>query len=223
MNKQKEPSNVDESIKFKYKKFNVECGIRGQTVRRVETINGEKNFYKYDILSNTILSKSNQETISTVGLRTSMKNFTHKTMPILHGINCIEKNNNYNINSNDDDVKEDGNSNAYDNNDNNNILNDYVCKAGFDCKIYKNVKNNCEYNRSNYNHICSKNHFNFDYSNKPQCKYGSQCNSNLRVARINENPNDFDNHRFDDSCHLCIYRHPPRMYTQRPEHLAFFK
>ena len=87
-----------------------------------------------------------------------------------------------------------------------------VCKYGFECEIYKKVKNNYEYNEYNYTHLNEKNHIKFDYSNKPQCRYKSECNAFKRVSRINENPNNFNCHRFDDFCHLCIYRHPPRIY-----------
>ena len=73
------------------------------------------------------------------------------------------------------------------------------------------MKNKNECSEYNYKHICAKNHFGFDYSNKPQCKHKSQCNAFKRVSRMNENVNHFNCHRFDDLCHLAIYRHPPHI------------
>lgn len=43
-----------------------------------------------------------------------------------------------------------------------------ACLKGFDCKIYKEMKDNCQCTQSNYNHISKYNHFGFNYDNKPR-------------------------------------------------------
>ena len=70
---------------------------------------------------------------------------------------------------------------------------------------------NNEYTEYNYNHLCDKIDFGFDYSNKLQSKYESECISFKRVSILNENENNFNCNRLDDLCHLCICRHPPRI------------
>ena len=130
----------------------------------------------------------------------------NSTIPHLSGIGT-----NCNKNSN---VKDVDDTKMNDNNNNNNGMdvNNNECKYGFDCEIYKKVKNSYEYNEYNYKHLVEKNHYQFDYSNKPPCRHGSECKAFKRISRMNEDPNDFNCHRFDDLCHLAIYRHPPRIY-----------
>ena len=141
------------------------------------------------------------------------------TMPRLNGIKCATVKSSVTMDncngSKSDDFKDDDNNDS--NTDNNNVAmllcgtSSNICAQGFDCPIYKKVKNNYEYNKSNYKHISELNHFNFDYNSKPQCRYGLECKAFKRVARMNEDKNNFNCHRCDDLCHLCIYRHPPRI------------
>ena len=86
------------------------------------------------------------------------------------------------------------------------------CKDGFNCQIYKRVKDNHEYSQSNYKHLYDYNHFSFDYDNKPQCRFGINCKAFIRLSRMNENKDNYDCHRLDDLCHVTIYKHPPRLY-----------
>ena len=98
------------------------------------------------------------------------------------------------------------------------------CDKGLQCPIYLKMKNEYQFSEENYNHLIEKNHFNNDYNNKPVCKYGSECKAFKRMSNIydsdekhiNDNDSDstFDCYRFDDKCHLLIYRHPPRYRRQ---------
>ena len=104
--------------------------------------------------------------------------------------NCNSKKNKNAI----DDSKEVDNSNVK-NNNKDYIFENNECKDGFNCPIYKKVKNSYEYTEYNYKHLKEKNHFGFDYSNKPLCRYKSDCKAFTRVSRINENPKDFNCNR----------------------------
>ena len=129
--------------------------------------------------------------------------------PILNGTGCIQTVNVANNSNCNDDLKQIESKEK--DKSNSNYNHDSQCKYCFDCEIYKKVKNNYECTESNYNHIFWQNHFNFDYSNKPQCRYNLQCKAFKRLSRMNEDPKNYKCHRFDDLCHLCIYRYSPRM------------
>eukprot|EP01084_Bolivina_argentea_P264558 448154_1 len=70
------------------------------------------------------------------------------------------------------------------------------------CAIYYAMKEQYEYSQDNLNHILSYNHFANEYLEKPQCKYGQDCKAYIR----SENGQN----RLNDTCHMKIYRHPPR-------------
>ena len=95
---------------------------------------------------------------------------------------------------------------------------DQLCPKGENCEIYKNVKNNYQYTKENYQHLVQLNHFNNSYYNKPECRYQDKCLAFQRMARINEDENNYNCYRFDDKFHLMLYRHPPR--SQRGMELA---
>ena len=139
--------------------------------------------------------------------------YGNSRMPILHGVNCIKHDGTNESKEDSKEVENDIDNKENSNNDNCNVLfnSDDVCLDGFNCKIYKKMKNDYEYTESNYKHLVEKNHFNFDYSNKEECKYHLECKSFQRLARMNEDKNNYNCHRFDDLCHVCIYRHPPRI------------
>ena len=88
------------------------------------------------------------------------------------------------------------------------------CPNGLKCVIYNEMKNNYKYTRDNYNHLLEFNHFRNDIINKPICKYGTDCNAFKRMDMYNDGKNrkrkKQDSNRFDDKCHLAIFRHPPR-------------
>ena len=151
------------------------------------------------VTKNSVINNKDQKLISKHGLVVSC-NFCDRVTPVLRGINCIDNKNGNMV----DESKEIDNNTPI-------MIQKNECKYGFNCPIYKKVKNNYEYTEYNYKHLIEKNHFKFDYSNKPQCRYKSECKAFKRVSRINENPKNFNCHRFDDLCHLCIYRHPPRI------------
>ena len=157
------------------------------------------------VTKDSMINETDQQLISKHGLVVGCNCNKTPTTPVLHGINCNKENKNE---KKSDDLKEMDNNNS---NSNNNIICNNECKYGFNCEIYKKVKNNYEYSKENYLHLNEKNHFGFDYSNKPQCRYKLECKAFKRVSRINENSNDFNCNRFDDLCHLCVYRHPPRI------------
>ena len=78
-----------------------------------------------------------------------------------------------------------------------------LCKAGVQCPIYLSMKNDYQFTQLNYHHIKQFDHFNNSINNKPACKYGAECHAFVRM----ENNRDY---RFDDQCHMMIYKHPPR-------------
>ena len=158
--------------------------------------------------NDSAINEKDRLIIAKHGLVTSLAtdDLNRSTTPFLSGINCTKQ-----LEITSDENKNNTYTYGSDNNCNMNMLKNKECKCVFDCPIYKKVKNDGQYNEYNYKHLCEKNHFGFDYSNKPECKYKSECNAFKRVSRINENSNNFNCHRFDDLCHLAIYRHPPRI------------
>eukprot|EP01084_Bolivina_argentea_P202571 346095_1 len=72
------------------------------------------------------------------------------------------------------------------------------------CPIYHSMKQNYEFNETNLNHLQQFSHFQNDFDEKPECKYGNECKTYIRSERGQ------DQNRIDDKCHMTIYRHPPR-------------
>ena len=69
------------------------------------------------------------------------------------------------------------------------------------------MKNDYEYTLDNYNHLMAFDHFANIIANKPVCKHGDGCKA---FVRMQNNGDKRQLNRFDDKCHLAIYKHPPR-------------
>ena len=105
-----------------------------------------------------------------------------------------------------------------------------LCPQGQNCEIYLKMKNEYQFTKENYNHIVEFNHYNGNYEYKPICRYKEDCRAFRRMARMNvcvieknknknknnnkhkndKNANRLDCYRFEDQCHILIYRYPPR-------------
>lgn len=78
-----------------------------------------------------------------------------------------------------------------------------ICGFGTKCAIYSNMKDKYQYTQSNYDHVSQFNHFEGRLDKKPACRYGTQCKAFCRLEKNLA-------YRFDDKCHLLLFRHPPR-------------
>ena len=72
------------------------------------------------------------------------------------------------------------------------------------CSIYGDMKLGYEYNQQNLDHLQQYRHHENSYENKPECKYGDECQVYIR----SETGRDMNS--INDKCHMTIYRHPPR-------------
>ena len=78
----------------------------------------------------------------------------------------------------------------------------FLCVQGLTCPIYLAMKNDYQHTQNNYQHCYEYNHFGFDYNNKPECRFNTDCKAFRRMARLNENSKTYNCYRFDDKCHL---------------------
>lgn len=72
------------------------------------------------------------------------------------------------------------------------------------CNIYYIMKEKCQYNKQNYDHIFRYRHHANHYEGKPICKCGSECKLYMRSE------NGIDKNNIEEKCHMLNYRHPPR-------------
>eukprot|EP01084_Bolivina_argentea_P015317 28630_1 len=70
------------------------------------------------------------------------------------------------------------------------------------CPFYYAMKKEYEFNKKNLIHLQSYTHFKNEYDEKPVCRHKDECKAYVR-SENGEN-------RLDDTCHMKLYRHPPR-------------
>eukprot|EP01084_Bolivina_argentea_P308560 533595_1 len=76
------------------------------------------------------------------------------------------------------------------------------------CDIYNKMLKENEFSVENLRHLENDIHFEDPNSEKPQCKYGDECKTFIRMEENKNGKNSVE-----DECHMILYRHPPRTRT----------
>ena len=70
------------------------------------------------------------------------------------------------------------------------------------CPIYHAMKQDYKWTQQNLDHMNKYTHFSNEASQKPECRYGDECKTYIRL--------DQGTDKLTDECHMKLYRHPPR-------------
>eukprot|EP01084_Bolivina_argentea_P044961 82753_1 len=84
----------------------------------------------------------------------------------------------------------------------------------FSCPVYKAMKGEYEFTESTLLHLKKYNHYQDEYSQKPDCRYHENCYAYKRL--------ELGGNRFNDQCHVKMYKHPPRRRINLLENQEMF-
>ena len=70
------------------------------------------------------------------------------------------------------------------------------------CPIYKAMKENYQFTKTNLSHLNEFRHFQDEYLQRPKCRYNQECHAFIRLKD--------GGYRLDDRCHTKLYSHTPR-------------